>query len=110
MKTLGAEDEFGICLNTTVLISGIDGMKQIPEMSINAISDAMSAASLAHAAVIAAGYNVRINVNSLDERSSGQNMLDELAELEKRADQIDQEIRKTMEERAKAETSLMKQC
>lgn len=71
------------------------------EGNLNAISDAMSGASLAHAAVIAAGYNVRININSLDERSAGQNMLDELGELEKRADEIEQQVRKTMEERAK---------
>ena len=39
MKTLGAEAESGICLKTTVLINGIDGMKQMPEMSIKTISD-----------------------------------------------------------------------
>ena len=70
------------------------------EGNLNAISDSMSGACLAHAAVTAAGYNVRININSLEEKSAGQNMLDELQELEKRADTIENEIRKTMEERA----------
>ncbi len=70
------------------------------EGNINAISDSMSASSLAFAAVTAAGYNVRININSLDEKSGGQNMLDELQELEKRAEALNAEIRKTMEERA----------
>src|ERR1017187_6476147 len=39
IKTLGAEAESGICLKTTVLMSGIDGIKQRPEMSIKTISD-----------------------------------------------------------------------
>jgi glutamate formiminotransferase/formiminotetrahydrofolate cyclodeaminase len=70
------------------------------EGNINAISDAMSGAALARAAITAAGYNVRINLNSLEEPSAGQNMIVELQELEKRADMIEAEIRKTMEERA----------
>ncbi len=70
------------------------------EGNINAISDAMSAAALARAAITAAGYNVRININSLDEKSAGQNILDELQQLEQRAHELDAEIRKTMEERA----------
>jgi glutamate formiminotransferase/formiminotetrahydrofolate cyclodeaminase len=67
--------------------------------NINAISDAMSAATLARAAVTAAGYNVRINVNSLEDPSTGQNMLDELVELERRAREIEEAITRTMEER-----------
>src|ERR1035438_2348850 len=39
IKTLGAEAESGICLKTTVLINGIDGIKQRPEMSIKTIND-----------------------------------------------------------------------
>jgi glutamate formiminotransferase / formiminotetrahydrofolate cyclodeaminase len=69
------------------------------EGNINAISDAMSGAAMARAAITAAGYNVRINLNSLDDKSSGQNILTELRELEARADAIEQEIRKTMQER-----------
>ena len=68
------------------------------EGNINAISDAMSGAALAHAAVIAAGYNVRINVNSL-EKSAGQNMLDRASGIGAGAGAIDREIRKTMEDR-----------
>ncbi len=70
------------------------------EGNINAISDAMSAAALARAAVTAAGYNVRINLNMLEEKSAGQNMLAELQELEQHANAIEADIRKTMEERA----------
>ncbi len=68
--------------------------------NINAISDAMSGAAMARAAVTAAAYNVRINLDSLAEKSLGQNMLDELQDLERRANAIEQEIRQTMEERA----------
>jgi glutamate formiminotransferase/formiminotetrahydrofolate cyclodeaminase len=68
--------------------------------NLNAISDAMSGAALARAAVTAAGYNVRINLDSLEDKSTGQGMLAELRELEKRADSIESEIRHTMADRA----------
>ncbi len=67
--------------------------------NLNAISDAMSGAALAHAALTAAGYNVRVNLNSLEDKSAREKMLNELADLEKQADQIEKEIRKTMEKR-----------
>jgi glutamate formiminotransferase/formiminotetrahydrofolate cyclodeaminase len=67
--------------------------------NLNAISDAMSGAAMARAALTAAGYNVRINLNSLDDKSAGEKMLKELHELEKKADKIEKEIRKTMEVR-----------
>jgi formiminotetrahydrofolate cyclodeaminase len=67
--------------------------------NLNAISDAMSGAALARAALTSAGYNVRINLNSLDDKSAGEKLLVELGELETRADQIEKEIRRTMKER-----------
>jgi glutamate formiminotransferase / formiminotetrahydrofolate cyclodeaminase len=67
--------------------------------NLNAISDAMSGAMMAQAASLAAGYNVRINLNSLENRSAGAKMLKELSGLEKQAAQIQTEITKTMEER-----------
>ncbi len=67
--------------------------------NLNAISDAMSGATMARASLTAAGYNVRINLNSLEDKSAGEKMLAELAELEKRADRIEQEIRKAMKDR-----------
>jgi glutamate formiminotransferase / formiminotetrahydrofolate cyclodeaminase len=67
--------------------------------NLNAISDAMSAAVLGRAALTAAAYNVRINLNSLEDKAAGEKMLQELADLGKRADLIEKEIRKTMEER-----------
>ncbi len=67
--------------------------------NLNAISDAMSGAALARAALTAAGYNVRINLNALEDKSAGEKMLNELRELEEKADTIEKEIRKTMEVR-----------
>ena len=67
--------------------------------NLNAISDAMSGAAMARAALTAAGYNVRINLNSLEDKLAGEKMLKELADLEKQADKIEKQIRKTMEER-----------
>ena len=71
----------------------------VKDANLNAISDAMSGASMARAAITAAGYNVRINLNSLEDKSAGEKMLKELKEQEKKADKIEKEIRKTMEER-----------
>jgi len=68
--------------------------------NVNAISDAMSGFAMARAALTAAGYNVRININSLgDVSSSGGRMLQELVELEKEADQLEAEIKSVMKER-----------
>ncbi len=67
--------------------------------NLNAISDAASAAALARAALTAAGYNVRVNLNSLEDKSVGKKMLKDLRALEKNADKIEKEINKTMQER-----------
>jgi glutamate formiminotransferase / formiminotetrahydrofolate cyclodeaminase len=66
---------------------------------VNAASDAMSGFAMARAALTAAGYNVRININSLEDKSVGDRMLEELAELESRAEGLEKEIRQTMRER-----------
>ncbi|MEY2819780.1 MAG: hypothetical protein RL275_3243 [Chloroflexota bacterium] len=65
----------------------------------SAISDAMSGFAMAKASLTAAGYNVRININSLDDKSIGERMLDELSDLEKEADKLESEIRVVMKER-----------
>jgi glutamate formiminotransferase/formiminotetrahydrofolate cyclodeaminase len=68
--------------------------------NINAISDSMSGFAMARASLTAAGYNVHININSLEDKSAGEKMLTELAELEKKADKLEKEIRKVMKERS----------
>ncbi|NWG34249.1 MAG: glutamate formimidoyltransferase [Chloroflexi bacterium] len=67
--------------------------------NVNAISDAMSGFAMARAALIAAGYNVRINLNSLEDKSVGEKMLAELVELEFEADKLELEIQAVMKER-----------
>ncbi|MBC7875580.1 MAG: glutamate formimidoyltransferase [Anaerolineales bacterium] len=67
--------------------------------NLNAISDAMSGFAMSRASLTAAAYNVRINVNSLPDKSAGDDYLKELADLEKKADKLEKEIRKIMKER-----------
>jgi len=74
-------------------------LKCAKEANINAISDSMSGFAMSRAALTAAGYNVKINLNSLEDKSAGEKMLEELKELEAKADELEKEIRKTMETR-----------
>ncbi len=67
--------------------------------NLNAISDAMTAAQLAHAAVKSAGYNVRINLKSLEDKLAADRMLSELNDLETQAEHIAAEIRDVMRTR-----------
>jgi formiminotetrahydrofolate cyclodeaminase len=74
-------------------------LKCAKDANINAISDSMSGFAMARAALTAAGYNVRININSLEDKSAGDKMLKELAALEKEANKLEKEIRSVMKER-----------
>ena len=67
--------------------------------NLNAISDSMSGFAMSRAALTAAGYNVRININSLEDKSAGDKMLAELSALEEEADKLEKEIRAVMQER-----------
>lgn len=67
--------------------------------NLNAISDAMSGFAMSRACLTAAGYNVRINVNSLPDKSAGDEYLKELVDLEKKADKLEKQIKKIMLER-----------
>jgi formiminotetrahydrofolate cyclodeaminase len=74
-------------------------LKLTKKGNANAISDAMSGFAMCRASLTAAGYNVRINLNTLEDKSVGEKMLTELKELEAKADQLEKEIRQTMTER-----------
>ena len=74
-------------------------LKCAQHANLNAISDSMSGFAMSRAALTAAGYNVRININSLEDKSPGDRVLKELAVLEKKADKLEKDIRKTMETR-----------
>jgi glutamate formiminotransferase/formiminotetrahydrofolate cyclodeaminase len=68
--------------------------------NLNAISDAMSGFAMSRASLTAAAYNVRVNVNSLPDKSAGDDYLNELAEFEKKADALEKNIRQIMKDRA----------
>ncbi len=74
-------------------------LKCAQDGNVNAISDAMSGFALSRAALTAAGYNVKININSLEDKSAGEKLLEELADLEKKATKLEKEIRHVMKER-----------
>lgn len=65
----------------------------------NAITDGASGAAMARAALTSAGYNVRINLSSLKDKDKAAELLDALKVLEAKADEIDVDLRKTLEER-----------
>jgi glutamate formiminotransferase / formiminotetrahydrofolate cyclodeaminase len=67
--------------------------------NLNAISDGASGAAMARAALASAGYNVRINVNSLADKTVGTNLLSELKQHEALATEREAEIRQTLETR-----------
>ncbi|MBM3181451.1 MAG: glutamate formimidoyltransferase [Chloroflexi bacterium] len=74
-------------------------LKCAKDANLNAISDSLSGFAMSRAALTAAGYNVRININSLEDKSAGAKMLKELSVLEKKADKLEKEIRAVMKKR-----------
>ena len=68
--------------------------------NLNAISDGASGAAMGRAALTAAGTNVRINVNSLVDKTPGLAFLEELNKIETQALRLEAEIRKSLENRA----------
>lgn len=68
--------------------------------NLNAITDAASGAAFAHAALTAAGYNVRVNAQGLHSKEAGAPLVFELEALEQHAAQIEQELKAALNERA----------
>jgi glutamate formiminotransferase/formiminotetrahydrofolate cyclodeaminase len=68
-------------------------LQVVTEGNLNAISDGATGAALARAALTGAGYNVRINIASLQDESMGAPLLSELNELENRASELEANIR-----------------
>jgi glutamate formiminotransferase/formiminotetrahydrofolate cyclodeaminase len=67
--------------------------------NLNAISDAASGAALARACLNAAGYNVRININGLSDRTAGDPLLSQLQALEARAIKLEQDLQLSLRTR-----------
>jgi glutamate formiminotransferase/formiminotetrahydrofolate cyclodeaminase len=70
----------------------------------NAVSDGATAAALAHAALTSAGYNVRININGLGDKTAGDSLLSQLQALEERAMKLEKDVHKTLTERGGVST------
>jgi glutamate formiminotransferase/formiminotetrahydrofolate cyclodeaminase len=66
----------------------------------NAISDAATASALAHAAIVGAGGNVRINLMGISESALAEPILIELSGIEQKASVLDLEIRSAVKDRA----------
>jgi len=67
--------------------------------NLNALSDGASAAAMARAAVESAGYNIRTNVASLADKTSGEELLTQLSTLEKKAARLEKDVHKSLQER-----------
>ena len=65
----------------------------------NAISDGASAAAIAQAGLACAGYNVRTNLVSFEERETAASFQDTLAQLERRAAAVEEKIKSLLEVR-----------
>ena len=63
----------------------------------NAVTDAGVAALLAQAAARGAGYNVRVNVQALDDKSKGQHLAREAEQLTKQASDLADRTTATVE-------------
>jgi glutamate formiminotransferase / formiminotetrahydrofolate cyclodeaminase len=74
-------------------------LKCANEANINTMSDSMTGFAMSRAALTAASYNVKVNLNTLADKSVGEKLLEELKEVEAKADLLEKEIRKTMSER-----------
>lgn len=61
--------------------------------NINAISDAASGATLARAALTCAAYNVRINLNGLEDENTKQGYLESIRMIEGKSNVLDSQIR-----------------
>ena len=68
--------------------------------NLNAITDAAAGLDLAYGALKSASYNVRINIQDLDDQKKKQSMSSELDELEKEAEHIQSQLEGVLRKRA----------
>ena len=65
----------------------------------NAVTDAGSGALMAKAGLTASGLNVRINLTSLKDKDTAEEMLGALESLEKRAEELLAQVNQSMQKR-----------
>lgn len=68
--------------------------------NLSAIADAAAASSLAQGALLAVGYNIRINVDALQKKAHGEAIVFEMDALEARATQLHLQTRQALRKRA----------
>ncbi|MCK4725787.1 MAG: cyclodeaminase/cyclohydrolase family protein, partial [Anaerolineales bacterium] len=71
----------------------------VAEGNLNAITDGGTAAAMAHAALMGAGYNVRVNLSGLTDSSVTNALLSELGDLEEKAAKLDKTVRNHLQNR-----------
>jgi formiminotetrahydrofolate cyclodeaminase len=67
--------------------------------NLNAITDGATGAALAKAGLTGAGYNVRINVTSLEDKDAVRSLLNKLVHFETRAQEIEDRISAELKDR-----------
>lgn len=67
--------------------------------NLNAISDGATAAALAQAALTGSGYNVRINAVELQDKTAAQDLIDQVAALDRQAEALNLNLRALLSER-----------
>ena len=67
--------------------------------NLNAVSDAGVAGLMAEAAILGAGYNVKINLGSIEDMNFVEQTKKTLEAIEREAESLSQEVKKTVEER-----------
>jgi len=67
--------------------------------NLNAISDGASAAAMGRAALTSAGFNVRINLAGMADKSAGEPLLSQLHTLEGKAAKLQKDVQKSIQER-----------
>jgi glutamate formiminotransferase/formiminotetrahydrofolate cyclodeaminase len=65
--------------------------------NVNAVSDAGVAALMAHAAIMGAGYNVKINLGSIEDEKFVKETKKTLEEIENKAESLNQEVKRMVE-------------
>ncbi len=71
----------------------------VAEGNLNAITDGGTAAAMAHAALMGAGYNVRVNLSGLNESATSDTLKSELSDLEAKAVDLDNKVRYLLQTR-----------
>jgi glutamate formiminotransferase/formiminotetrahydrofolate cyclodeaminase len=67
--------------------------------NVNTVSDAGVAALMAHSAILGAGYNVKINLGSLEDEDFVKKTKKTLEDIERKAESLSQEVKRIVKER-----------